>query len=255
MIQHNPEAYWTRVADEIGKRGQNFLAGDDNPYNRYKRSKFLRKFLDTIEFEFKTVLEIGCGPGGNLKHIATHHKPTKLLGVDISERMLEVAKQNLAELAELSKTDGSRLPYDDQSIDISLTVTVLQHNTDELRLKGLVQEICRVTRGTILCMEDIGSSETIGSTGDWVGRRIGVYESIFREYGFRLVESKFLNTKISRMWFEWIYRHFIGKKHHEGEPMGVFSKALMGLPLPLTKLLDGIFPEQRNLAKMVFTRA
>jgi hypothetical protein len=75
-MAYNPETYWTRVGQEIEKRGDaNFVAGDDNPYYRYKRLKFLKRFLDPIDFHSKTVLEVGCGPGGNLRHIATHHDP------------------------------------------------------------------------------------------------------------------------------------------------------------------------------------
>jgi hypothetical protein len=40
------------------KRGpQNFLAGDDNPFFRYKRQKFLARFRRAIEFNSKVVLE------------------------------------------------------------------------------------------------------------------------------------------------------------------------------------------------------
>ena len=48
MEQYDPEVYWSRVAGEIEKRGENYVAGDDNPYFRYKRQRFLKKFLDTI---------------------------------------------------------------------------------------------------------------------------------------------------------------------------------------------------------------
>ena len=80
MTDYDPEVYWSGVAQEIGKRGDNYIAGDDNPYFRYKRLKFLKEFLDTIDFQSKSVLEVGFGPGGNLKHLATHHAPKRILG-------------------------------------------------------------------------------------------------------------------------------------------------------------------------------
>ena len=85
-MTYNPETYWSRVGQEIEKRaGDNVLAGDDNPYYSYKRSRFLCQFLDTIDFQSKTIMELGFGPGGNLRHIATFHRPQLILGADISD--------------------------------------------------------------------------------------------------------------------------------------------------------------------------
>ena len=96
MAEYKPEIYWSEVAEEIKRRGESYIAGDDNPSYRYKRRMFLKKFLDTIDFQDRTVLEVGFGPGGNLKHIATHHRPRKLRGVDVSAKMLEIASKNLS---------------------------------------------------------------------------------------------------------------------------------------------------------------
>lgn len=57
-----PESYWSRVATEIRKRGRdNCLAGDDNPFFRYRRQRFLTQFLSTMDFDSKVVLEVGPG--------------------------------------------------------------------------------------------------------------------------------------------------------------------------------------------------
>ena len=57
--------------------------------------------------------------------------------------MLEVAAKNLGmHDITLVRTDGANLPYPAQAVDISFTVTVLQHNTDDTVFKRLVQELC-----------------------------------------------------------------------------------------------------------------
>jgi ubiquinone/menaquinone biosynthesis C-methylase UbiE len=257
--EYNPEVYWSRVAQEIKNRGENYIAGDDNPYYRYKRHKFLRRFLDTIDFQSKVVLEVGFGPGGNLKHIATHHTPRKVFGADISQDMLEIATKNLSlyDTVELKKIDGVNVPYPDQSVDISFTVTVLQHTTNETMFRNLVQELCRVTKTTIVIMEDIGWSKTLGGEGSHIGRQVNIYKSIFAEYGFQLAQFQFLNTKISRLWYEWVvsfYRHFNPKQHREGDPIEVALKCLIGLPISITRVLDEVFNEDHDLAKMIFHR-
>ena len=63
---YHPEKYWSEVSELIKQRNDdNVIAGDDEPYYRYKRNRFL-EILSTIDFNNKNVLEVGCGPGGNL---------------------------------------------------------------------------------------------------------------------------------------------------------------------------------------------
>jgi ubiquinone/menaquinone biosynthesis C-methylase UbiE len=254
MGSYNPEAYWSRVAQEIEKRGENVIAGDDNPYYRYKRHKFLKSFLDTIDFQSKNVLEVGCGPGGNLRHIAAHHAPKHIFGADVSQKMLDVAAKNLSAYnVNLVKTDGVKLPYQDRQMDVSLTVTMLQHNSDENTFKSLVHELARVTKGTLVIMEDIGSGHS--ETGEWILRPVNSYRSEFAQYGFELAELKFLNTKISRKWYQSIQDHLISPRHQEGDPIRPAMRFLIGFPIPITRILDEIYREQGNLAKMVFRGA
>lgn len=254
MASYDPEAYWSRVAQEIEKRGENVIAGDDNPYNRYKRRKFLRKFLDTIDFQSKKVLEVGCGPGGNLRHIAARHQPEQIFGADISALMLQIAGRNLSGLnVNLTKIDGARLPYDDQAMDVSFTVTVLHHNSDEATFESLARELARVTKKTLVIMEDVGSGRS--KDGEWIARSTDAYKTVIEPCGFRLVELSFLNTKISRKWYQAVRERFIPADHREGEPMGRTAQLLAALPMPLTRMLDEICSEKVDLAKMVFERA
>ena len=125
------------------RAGGNVLAGDDNSYYAYKRSKFLRRFLDTIDFQSKAIMEVGFGPGGNLRHIATRHRPHLILGADISQTMYDIAQRNLRSFGnvKLAKIDGTHLPFDSRSVDLSFTVTVLQHVTNASMLMSLVKDI------------------------------------------------------------------------------------------------------------------
>ena len=110
-MDYDIESYWSGVAVEIRRRGTgNCVAGDDDPYYRYKRNKFLRRFLAALDVTGQRVLELGCGPGGNLLELA-RRAPASLVGIDISASMLALAGQNLEGCSvELKKTDGQRLP-------------------------------------------------------------------------------------------------------------------------------------------------
>ena len=261
MKEYDPETYWSRVGQHIQDRGDNYVAGDDNPFYRYKRRKFLRTLLDTIDFRDKLILEVGFGPGGNLRHLSECHNGKKLLGVDISQTMFDLASRNLSaygNTVELHKIDGRAFPFPDKSVDLSFTVTVLQHNTDEDVFLSLVRETCRVTRSQVVVIEDIGISRQLGGDGSFVSRRVDVYESAFSGCGFGLATVDFLNTRVSSLWhalvFRKIYKRYVNRDHKEGEAIGFFFRQLIGVPLVVTQYLDEAFPEQKGLAKMVFYR-
>jgi ubiquinone/menaquinone biosynthesis C-methylase UbiE len=91
--KYHPEKYWTEVGQRIQERdqGENVIAGDDEPYYRYKRERFL-SMLKTVDVSNKSVLEIGCGPGGNLLELLQTNVKS-LAGVDISQQMVNLAKK------------------------------------------------------------------------------------------------------------------------------------------------------------------
>lgn len=89
----------------------------------------------------ETVLEVGFGTGSCLVELAQAVGPTgKVLGVDLSERMLEEArklldKRGLADRVELRPQDALQLPYETESIDAIFTSFTLElFDTPELPL-------------------------------------------------------------------------------------------------------------------------
>jgi len=257
VADYDVESYWSRVATEIMQRGhESVVAGDDNPFFRYKRKKFLNKFLHSLDFDSKVVLEVGCGPGGNLVEIVQRCAPKKIIGADISQAMIEIAKRNLARhnvATELYKIDGVDLPFADRSIDLSYTVTVLQHNTNGGSLRALVGEICRVTNETVVLIEDTGN-EGLSGTGSFIARHVDVYKSIFAERDFEISERLYLNTRFSYLGYGLVSDIFISKKHQEGEPIGIIPRTIMASLLPVSRILDDLFIEERGLTRMVFNR-
>jgi SAM-dependent methyltransferase len=259
MENYEPKAFWSHVAEEVEKRGDNVIAGDDNPYYRYKRDRFLDTFLDGIDFKSREVLEIGVGPGGNLERIALRSPDSQLYGVDISLRMLALAAKRLTrfEKVHLEPCDGSRLPFRDQSIDISFTVTVLQHVADAGALQILASEMQRVTREKIVIFEDIGDCDTAAGHGAWTGRTAEVYRGIFQGNGFKFEGLTFLNTMVSRTWNDTVgalLKRFAIYERKQGDPLPAFTRTIIGFPMPIMKLLDTILPDTRDLAMMTFTR-
>jgi ubiquinone/menaquinone biosynthesis C-methylase UbiE len=249
---YHTEEYWSDLALQINSRsGTNLIAGDDEPYYRYKRAKFI-KMLRQSFFTGKKVLEIGCGPGGNLIEILKDN-PLEINAVDISEQMVMLAKQNLSNYpVNIIKTNGSVLPFQDKSMDIVLTATVLQHNTHPEILHSLVAEICRVVNEEIIIFERL-ESKIIGNES-CQGRPVEFYKALFSKYGFELNSLQFLPVSCS-YYFCGAIRKIFGKRNRkEGETHNRAVVILQNIVLPFTRLADSIWIEERDLAKMVFRK-
>lgn len=250
--EYHPEPYWSEVAERIaGRRGRNVIAGDDEPYYRYKRERFL-SLLHSVDFSGKKVLELGPGPGGNLSEVLRQN-PAELHGADISQRMIDLASRHLTDpRVTLTKIDGRQLPFADRTFDIVFTATVLQHNTDEAMLRRIVGELCRVAREQVVLFEMVAPR----ITGDelCMSRPPEYYAEICRAHGFELQEVQHINIYASYLLAGFTRKVLNQAGRQEGEPLTSFSLAVQRLGLPLTKWLDPLFPVKRDVAKLVFRR-
>jgi SAM-dependent methyltransferase len=102
------------------------------------------------------VLEVGAGVG---RWAASFDlAKTRFTGVDISEGMVEAARQNFPQCRFDRIGDGTVLPYGDESFDLSFSVTVMHHNPTPTK-RALISEMWRVTRpgGRLMFLEDFVS--------------------------------------------------------------------------------------------------
>ena len=250
--KYNVEDYWDKVAQKISIRpDEKIIAGDDEPYYRYKRQKFLKLF-NSIDFTGKKILEVGSGPGGNLQ-VLSKKQCKELTGVDISEKMIELSRQLLhGENIQVFKIDGAILPFENDHFDIVFTSTVLQHNTDETLLRKLVKEICRVSGSDVILFERI--ERKIAGHDTNIGRPVEYYEALLKENNFALLQTKFLSIQASYFVCGTIRKIFNTKTRKEGEPLSRTSLLLEKIFLPLTKLFDQVIPFKRDLAMLSFKK-
>jgi len=251
MTEYHPEPYWSEVAKRIESReGENVIAGDDEPFYRYKRKRFL-KMLNAVHFTGKSILEIGSGPGGNLKEI-WKKTPSRLVGVDISTDMINLSKSHLNSGIELVKIDGASLPFQDQEFDGVFTATVLQHNTNEKMLKKIMAELCRVSKEKVFLFERIETE--IKGDDLCYGRPVSYYKEICIQHGFELQSKSFINIRVS-YFISGIIRKVFGKKGRiEGEPYRKSVILFQNITLPITRLLDKIFVSKKDIARLEFER-
>jgi SAM-dependent methyltransferase len=257
-VKYQAEAYWSGVAEQIRQRSiGGDIAGDDAPYFRYKRRKFLKRFLEQLDVKGKTVMELGCGPGGNLL-ILSKKGPAQLIGVDVSSAMLELAGRTTAGAAcpvDLRKTDGTSLPLPDLAVNLAVTVTVLQHNPDAQVLDRMIEELCRVTQETLVLIEDIG--DEIGPFEEgrtYVGRPVSEYADRARRFGFRLLSAENLGLNASRTVHDYLWKRLVGPSHPEGKPIPRLTRTVFRLAVAVTRHLDDHISDHSDLTRMTFVR-
>ena len=252
MALYHPEPYWNEVATRISYRDKfDLIEGEREPYYRYKRKKAMKLF-EEIDFHNKVILEVGSGPGANLYEISKQN-PKQLHGVDISDKMISISKNVLENIpVTVTKIDGQHIPFPDQYFDLTLTSTVLQHNTDEQMLLNLVNEICRVTNSEIYIFEKI--EKKIKGTELCMGRPINYYKALFEKGNFTLSDVQFLNIQVSYLVSGSIRKLFNKPSHKEGEEISKLSHYLQRLTLPITSLLDPIFKSRREMAMLHFKK-
>lgn len=207
--------------------------------------------LNSVDVFNKSVLEIGCGPGGNLLEL-TIKKPAKLAGVDISDEMVNLAKNKLPKEIDIIKINGRELPYDSNSFDVVFTATVLQHNTDELMLKKIMKELSRVSSDKVYIFERI--EQQIKGDDLCLGRPISYYSSIMEENGYLLKSQEHINIRVSYYVSGAIRKMLNPKTRREGEQLNNLSIRLQKLTLPVTKLLDKVFKSGNDIAKLEFQK-
>ena len=255
MAEYKAGEHWSEVADKAAQRSRRgrLVAGDDAPYYRYKRRLFVEKLLSQIPTRDGSVLEVGCGPGGNLAELL-RQGPRRLVGCDVAPAMVEAAKDAYGtQGVEVVLIDGKTLPFDDEEFDVSFTATVLMHNPEPTMVQ-IVDEMCRITRSSIYLIEDTFPSraspspkegaedadEGIGDYGTFFSRSPGEYADACAKNGFVLKDTQFLQTFVSHAMFTLLKTRLDRGRNSEGEG---FSRLHWGIETtlqPLTRQLDRV---------------
>lgn len=120
--------------------------------------------------QVKRVLDIGCGTGRHLVHLAK--RGFNMFGFDVSSRAIELTEQWLneenlsANVKQYRMQDG--FPYEDMLFDAVISIQVIHHN--RIRdIEATVREIERVLRpgGYIFITVPVLSNDPIPPEDDW----------------------------------------------------------------------------------------
>lgn len=126
---------------------------------------------ETAIAKARVVLEIGCGAGRILKPLAGVFP--RVVGVDISQQMLDLAKVRLAGLknVDLRLVVVDSYPVSSGSVDIAYSTIVFQHMPSRAVVVGALAEAKRVLRrgGLLRVQTHVGQPPVAGEYRGVVG--------------------------------------------------------------------------------------
>ena len=154
------------------------------------------------------VLEMGIGTGLTAP---LYSRDWSVVGVDLSSAMLLQARKRIAELGlensvRLLRSDGARLPFDDESFDVVLVPYVMSTVPDPIGVGRELRRVCRPS-GQIILLNHFLSQDSFGAKLErWVSpltRRIGFRTDLSLQWllsgaGLRPVDVS--NVNIPRLW-------------------------------------------------------
>lgn len=127
-----------------------FAPAEDRGPERFQVQLYgeLLKLLDAspVESGIERLMEISCGRGGGLYHLASQLPPgTQAIGLDFSAHAIAFCHRRYAQMADLSFVRGNalRLPLKDRTIDVIVSVEASHAYGDDA---AFLREVVRVLR-------------------------------------------------------------------------------------------------------------
>ena len=151
-----------------------------------RRAAFWEPLL--AEHAIRSVLEVGCGQGGNLRPIARVLDPRDVWGIDVNGTALAIARAHAPGINVVGSV-ARQLPFRDGLVDLAFTVGVLIHQPDTT-LALVIAEIVRCSRAFVLWAEyHADATEEVpyhGVDGSLFRRDYGaIYHELFPELTVR----------------------------------------------------------------------
>lgn len=128
-------------------RSKQTFSNQANIYDSTYYGKHAKKLYDSViekanDFNCIKVLDVGCGTGTILS-LLSKNGSISLSGVDLSEEMLNIAKQKLKDRAELKIGDSEQLPWENDTFDTIICTDSFHHYPEP---EKVLNEMARVLK-------------------------------------------------------------------------------------------------------------
>jgi len=176
------------------KFGKEFFDGSRN--HGYGGFSYNSKYWKNVVSDFKIhwnlkpgdkLLDIGCAKGFMLYDFKLLMPNLNVFGVDVSEYAIQNAKEEVREFCQVA--NATSLPFDDNSIDYSISITTL-HNLDEKDLIKSLLEIERVTlKGSFITLDAYRNDEEKERMEAWnltakTVMHVDEWKDLFQDVGY-----------------------------------------------------------------------
>lgn len=136
---------------EFSKWADNY----DNPFTSITFRQTNAKIVKLVDpKQNSSLLDIGCGSGILIKYLLNTNRRMKLYGLDITPKMVKVAKRKFINDPSVKITLGSaiHIPYKDGSFDYVTCASSFHHHPDPLKS---IKEMVRVLKpgGKLLILD------------------------------------------------------------------------------------------------------
>ena len=136
------------------------------------------------EFDFESVLEVGCASGPNLFRIAREFPGVRLSGTDVNEQAISVARRYLT--GDLRIGTLARADFPDRCADVVLSDMVLIYVE---RIRETLARIRRLARKRVVFCEFHSERKWERAALKWAtGYRAYDYPALLQAHGFRNIE-------------------------------------------------------------------
>jgi SAM-dependent methyltransferase len=103
------------------------------------------ELLRGVDVDNKDVLEIGCGFGGGCYYLSNYHKPASVIGIDLSNRNIELCKKlNLAFKVKFYEMDAENIKLESEKFDV--IVNLESSNSYPARDTKFCSEVVRLLK-------------------------------------------------------------------------------------------------------------
>jgi ubiquinone/menaquinone biosynthesis C-methylase UbiE len=150
-------------------------------HNEMNEKEYDRNLLDSFAARFNKdplICDAGCGPSA---HIGKYlfNKGIKIVGVDISEKCIELAKLSNPEM-KFECADICNMPFDDNSFDGLISYYSII-NTPKIYMSKIFSEFRRVLKPGGYLLVSVKAGTTEGYVYDLLGIKTKTYFSLFTQ--------------------------------------------------------------------------
>ena len=216
-----------KTIDEIGNKGlDDYIAREfDRSAKSYDESRLVRSYQRRIQTlviskmqieKGMNILDLGCGTGQGTIDIAAKLEGTgKVVGLDLSHRMIEQAKQKLARFrydnVEFLVGSGGSLDYNGY-FDYVLSTNAFHHFDKKEEIFYRVWQSLK--RNGVFIVQDICDDYLLMRIVDFsgkIGEKAHVGSTTLEELRNLFIKTGFVNVEVEKIKFNWFWRIMIGK--------------------------------------------